>query len=246
VANIRRKPLGALRAKLFRRVLDYALRALMARDNERYLMDRSSFTTKQGLLEVNRRLRERGLLDGERDFYFLSRDELYGLLRGQRDDLPLLQAKIEARQRDFDRFNRRETVPPPYLHRGRGQDLDDAPAAGVDGMFQGVGTSRGRVTGTARVVKGLDEIGRVRNGEILVCNSTDPGWTPVFIVISGIVLESGGMLAHGSCLSREYGIPAVQVSRAMSLIPDGATVTVDGDTGRVTILDEEPAGAVTS
>jgi phosphoenolpyruvate synthase/pyruvate phosphate dikinase len=83
----------------------------------------------------------------------------------------------------------------------------------------------------------------VKNREILVTNSTDPGWTPVFLVISGIVLETGGMLAHGSCLAREYGFPAVQVANAMRRIPDGATITVNGDTGEVTILDE-PGGAV--
>jgi pyruvate,water dikinase len=64
----------------------------------------------------------------------------------------------------------------------------------------------------------------------------------VFLVIGGIVLETGGMLAHGSLLAREYGFPAVQVGAATELIPDGALITVDGDTGLVTI-DEEPEAA---
>jgi len=59
----------------------------------------------------------------------------------------------------------------------------------------------------------------------------------VFAVISGIVTETGGLLSHASCLSREYGLPAVQLSKAMKLIPDGATVTINGDTGVVTIAD---------
>ena len=73
--------------------------------------------------------------------------------------------------------------------------------------------------------------GTIKEGEILVTNSTDPGWTPVFMVISGIVLETGGMLAHGSCLAREYALPAVQIENAMQLIPDGAFVTINGDKG---------------
>ena len=80
----------------------------------------------------------------------------------------------------------------------------------------------------------LDEIGRVQAGDILVCQATDPGWTPVFLVIGGLVLETGGMLAHGSCLSREYGLPAVQVRNAMNLIEDGALISVDGAKGTVT------------
>jgi pyruvate,water dikinase len=49
------------------------------------------------------------------------------------------------------------------------------------------------------------------------------------------------MLAHGSCLSREYGLPAVQVADATNLIPDGATITVDGDTGSVSVVEGEAA-----
>jgi len=93
------------------------------------------------------------------------------------------------------------------------------------------------------VVKELKHIGVVKEGDILVTNSTDPGWTPVFLVIKGIVLETGGMLAHGSCLAREYGFPAVQVASAMSRIPDGATISINGDTGEVTLLDAAGDGA---
>ena len=57
----------------------------------------------------------------------------------------------------------------------------------------------------------LADMGQVKEGDILVTNSTDPGWTPVFTLLSAIVLETGGMLAHGSLLAREYGFPAVQI-----------------------------------
>jgi pyruvate,water dikinase len=92
---------------------------------------------------------------------------------------------------------------------------------------------------TARIIKTLDEIGRLRPGEILVCIATDPGWTPVFVVVCGIVLETGGMLAHASCLAREYGLPGVQLPGALRMIPEGATITVNGDTGEVLVIDDE-------
>jgi pyruvate,water dikinase len=101
-----------------------------------------------------------------------------------------------------------------------------------------MGTSKGRYTGRARIIASQKEIGKVQKGEILICPATDPGWTPVFMVISGLVLETGGMLAHGSLISREYGIPAVQIVNAMKRIPDGALITVDGNSGKVTIEDE--------
>ena len=109
---------------------------------------------------------------------------------------------------------------------------------GADGALRGFGTSRGEVTGRARIVRNMTEIGRVEKDDILICNSTDPGWMPVFPLIKGLVLETGGMLAHGACLSREYGLPAVQLRNAIQLITDGAMIKVNGDSGEILILDE--------
>ena len=105
-------------------------------------------------------------------------------------------------------------------------------------MLRGKTTSTGKVTGTARVVNELSQIGRVKQGEILIVHATDPGWTPVFMLIKGIVLETGGLISHGALLAREYGLPGVQIDGALRLIPDGATITLDGDLGVVIIHDE--------
>jgi pyruvate,water dikinase len=96
------------------------------------------------------------------------------------------------------------------------------------------------VVGTARIVPTQKDIGKVQKGEILVCHATDPGWTSVFMVAKAAIFETGGLLAHCSCISREYGIPAVQIVGATKLIEDGATIEVNGDTGQVRVL--APAG----
>ena len=151
---------------------------------------------------------------------------------------------MRGRRRQFERFHAKQYLPPLYLRDGEEYREDAEVATVQDGaLLAGIGTSRGTVTGTARVVHDLKDIGRVRAGEILVTNSTDPGWTPVFAVISGLVLETGGMLAHGSCLSREYGLPAVTVANATRRIPDGATITVDGGSGRVSLVAAEDLSA---
>ena len=72
--------------------------------------------------------------------------------------------------------------------------------------------------------------------DLLICNATDPGWMPVFPLIKGLVLETGGMLAHGSCLAREYGLPAVQLRNAIRLIDDGALIRVNGDSGEIMVM----------
>jgi phosphoenolpyruvate-protein kinase (PTS system EI component) len=64
----------------------------------------------------------------------------------------------------------------------------------------------------------------------------------VFMLLSGIVIETGGVLSHAVCLSREYGLPAVQLKGARKSIPDGATITINGATGEVTVLDDTPDG----
>ncbi|MGE0860766.1 MAG: PEP-utilizing enzyme, partial [Gammaproteobacteria bacterium] len=109
--------------------------------------------------------------------------------------------------------------------------VDDHPGEGL----RGLGTAVGRTTGIARVVPNIDAIGRVQKGDILVTNSTDPGWAPVFAIIGGLVLETGGLLAHGACLSREYGLPSVLLRHAMQRIEDGALITIDGASGVVSI-----------
>jgi pyruvate,water dikinase len=237
VANIRRGPLGSVKAEAFTLVHAWLLKFLIVRDDERYYIDRSTWSAKRAFGEISRRLRERGVLQTERDHFFLARTELYDVLR-RGEATPLDKAKIAGRMRDFDRLSARQAKLPVYLQGGRPAQLSGEP---TEGNLNGIGTSHGTVTGRARVLHSVKEIGRVARGDILVTNHTDPAWTPVFLVICGIVLETGGMLAHGSLLAREYGLPAVQVAGATDLIPDGALITVDGDTG-VVHIDEDPTG----
>jgi phosphohistidine swiveling domain-containing protein len=240
IANIESKTLGRLKAEAFKLVYDYVQRFIPARDDERDYADRYAYAWRRGFLEVGRRLTDRGLLAEKNDIFFLSRDEVYRLLGGNTLYHELTLSKIAARRRDFQRYYDREVTLPAYLQRDRPALLGTTQSSAT-GMFRGTATSRGTTTGTARIVKRLKDIGRVNAGEILVCNSTDPGWTPVFLVIAGIVTETGGINSHASCLSREYGFPSVQLADAMQLIPDGATITVDGDTGVVHLLDDAPA-----
>jgi pyruvate,water dikinase len=105
-------------------------------------------------------------------------------------------------------------------------------------VLVGLAASRGQVTGVARVVMTPQEAVDIRPGEILVTRATDPGWTPVFSVIGAAVIEIGSTLSHAAIVAREYGLPAVvNIPQATRLIRDGQTIRVDGDAGRVTLLD---------
>ncbi|WP_458108094.1 PEP-utilizing enzyme [Arthrobacter sp. R3-55] len=107
-------------------------------------------------------------------------------------------------------------------------------------ILTGVGASTGTTQGPARLIHGPDEFSRFRSGDVLVCRTTDPAWTPLFGMASAVVTQSGGMLSHAAIVAREYGIPAVLgVRDALELLTDGGLVAVDGAQGTVTVADSK-------
>ena len=102
----------------------------------------------------------------------------------------------------------------------------------------GYAASPGVAEGLARVVRDVNEIGTVQQGEVLVCSVTAPSWGPVFPKIAAAVSDIGGMMSHAAIVAREYGLPAVVgTGHATKLIKTGDRVRVDGDNGTVTISD---------
>jgi pyruvate, water dikinase len=147
-----------------------------------------------------------------------------------------------------------EWVPPPAL--GAVPDVINDPtvqllwgvtadrlrawASGGDdeGGVRGYPASPGVAEGLARVLRDVNEIGTVQQGEVLVCSVTAPSWAPVFPKIAAAVSDIGGMMSHAAIIAREYGLPAVVgTGHATKQIKTGDRVRVDGDTGIVTILD---------
>jgi len=104
-------------------------------------------------------------------------------------------------------------------------------------VLNGAAASPGVIEGIARVVRSVDQIGDVRDGEILVCGSTSPAWAPIFSKIKATVTDVGGVMSHAAIVAREYGLPAVVgTGRATAAIRTGQTIRVDGSEGTVTVL----------
>ena len=113
---------------------------------------------------------------------------------------------------------------------------DVSPDAAV---ITGLGASAGQVSGRARVILSLKEAGEVQKDEILVTRYTDPSWTPLFSLISAVVIEEGGSLSHAAVVARELGICAVtQVKHATKLIRTGDLILVDGSTGQIQKIEQ--------
>ena len=113
-----------------------------------------------------------------------------------------------------------------------------ATEAGDGAEIHGAAASSGVVEGVARVLHSVNDIGQIRDGEILVCPVTAPSWAPVFGKIKAAVSDIGGTMSHAAIVAREYGMPAVVgTGHATKRISTGQRVRVDGDRGTVTILD---------
>jgi rifampicin phosphotransferase len=105
-----------------------------------------------------------------------------------------------------------------------------------EGALVGQPASPGRASGPVRIVRGPEDFGRFQAGEVLVAQSTTPGWTPLLSRAVAVVTDSGSLAAHASLIAREYGIPAVVATHdATSRLADGRRVTVDGSAGFVDI-----------
>ena len=91
--------------------------------------------------------------------------------------------------------------------------------------------------GVVRIVKSLDEIGSVQQGDVLVTDMTDPDWEPVMKRAAAIVTNRGGRTCHAAIIARELGVPAVVgCNDATTALTDGSHVTVscaEGDTGYI-------------
>jgi len=190
------------------------------------------------LRELGRRLVAAGVIDQPDDVFWLHRDEVLGD-RGDR-----LADRVQDR-RMLWRGQRRAT-PPQVLPQGSLWERllkGTLPATSTDqtgNVLSGTGASVGQVTGTARVLAGPRDFGRMQPGDVLIASITTPAWTSLFAMASAVVTDIGGPLSHSSIVAREYGIPAVLGTNvATRRIPDGSRVHVDGDAGTVTLLDGE-------
>jgi phosphohistidine swiveling domain-containing protein len=234
-----------LRRRLFRILLGWAQRFGPDREEALFYIGAGWPTLRRLALELGRRLTERGSLLAEGDVFFLDTSEIEAAIAartGVRPDLARL-----ARERRELRESRKRLHPPPVVppdHKPRLGPFDmsawetqrrNEPDGAV---LRGFAVSPGRVSAPASVIRSPADFSEMEPGTILVCSTTTPAWTPLFSQARGLVTDVGGVLAHGSIVAREYGIPAVLgTGTATTRIRSGQTILVDGDAGTVTLVD---------
>ncbi len=101
-------------------------------------------------------------------------------------------------------------------------------------ILEGLGASPGIAYGEAKLVSDASELGKVKNGDILVAVMTTPDMVPAMKRAAAIVTDEGGLTCHAAIVSRELGCPAVVGTRkATEVLTDGMKITVDGEKGLV-------------
>jgi pyruvate,water dikinase len=220
-------------------------------DHHFYIDQGANARVRLVLMAVGRKLVEAGRLDQPDDVMFLRYNELRGLI-GSADAIPAreLIATRRAEREAAKALQPRDwvgTVTPsqlafPYLVNWGYPDRFYQRQSDDQRIITGIAGSPGTIEGIARVVRTVDEFDEVRDGDILVCQMTNPAWVVLFTKIGGLVTDTGGTTSHPAVLAREFGIPAViGTSVATQRIATGDRVRVDGSAGRVEILRAESA-----
>ena len=224
-------------------------------DHHFYIDQGANAHVRLVLIEIGRKLVAAGRLDRPDDVMFLRYNELRALIGSgsaiaAREIVAARRLEREAAQRLHPRDWIGTATPSqlafPYLVNWGYPDRFHQTQSDDQRIITGLGASPGTIEGIARVVRTIDEFDEVRDGDILVCQMTNPAWVVLFTKIAGLVTDTGGTTSHPAVLAREFGIPAViGTSVATQRIVTGDRLTVDGTTGRVEIL-RDGAGDATA
>ncbi|MEM9565419.1 MAG: PEP-utilizing enzyme [Actinomycetota bacterium] len=192
------------------------------------------------LHEIGRRCVADGTMNDHRDFGLMTRPELLDFAHGR------AAVPTEELQRRAELMAEVAGLQEPFLFHGGRPEMSTYPrrdavetvAVEAGEVMQGVPGCPGTYRGTARVVLDSHDPTALSPGDILVAPITDPSWTPLFVPAGAVVVDVGAPLSHAIIVSRELGIPCVvSATDATKRIPDGATIEVDGDTGKVSIVE---------
>lgn len=210
-----------------------AQRYVLLREEQRFLWQRTLALQRRLVTGLGDALAQGEHLDRAGDVFFLTLAELRQAASGT-----LSAGGRTARQRRLAHadLQREHTLAPSlsYPEFLRGDTPLPSTSAGRNSTLRGRPVSPGIARGLVRVIRSPGDFEKLRPGDILVTASPDPGWTPVFGIIAGLVMERGGQLSHGAVVAREYGLPAVAgLSGATTQFRDGEWILVDGRTGVV-------------
>jgi pyruvate,water dikinase len=200
------------------------------RENGKHFYLKSTAKMKDQLSVIAQQLVRQGYMKHGRDIYFLALRDIQKISKGELKRIDVMKT-INRRKRQWNEYRRAEV--PDIIYESGERVTTSVKASKI---LSGEPLSAGKIKARARIIRDFSEVQKLKQGEILVTHHADPGWTPLFTIASGLIIEVGGVICHAAMVARELGIPALSVTGATSLIRNGSIVELDADEGRVILL----------
>jgi len=237
--NLRISPLKKF---ILKKTISYAKKFIRLRENLRYERTKVFGMVRKIMKKMGVYLKEENIIVHERDVFYLTIDEIFGLIDGALIDTDLKKL-IDLRKEKYKEYEEEAVLPDRFLTRGfLGENFHYEDLTGNEqedkNILRGTGCSKGVVKGKVKIV--LNPMNtEVEDGDIVVTKSTDPSWVMVFPLLKGLIVEKGSLLSHSAIISREMNIPAiVGVQGATTALKTGDFVQFDGSTGIIKKLEE--------
>ena len=234
--------INPIKKYLLKKTLFYAKKFIRLRENLRYERTKVFGTVRKIMKKMGVHLKNNNLINNEKDVFYLTVDEIFGLVDGSIIDVDLKKL-IELRKEEYKKYQTEAILPDRFLTRGfLGENFYYEDLTGNsqldENTLQGTGCSKGIVKGKVKIV--LNPMNtQVEDGDIIITKSTDPSWVMVFPLLKGLIVEKGSLLSHSAIISREMNIPAiVGVQGATSILKTGDMVQFDGSTGIIKKLND--------
>lgn len=231
IEAVRRKK-GRLRGKIIEVLCKSQKNLASLRETPKFFIVRTLAIIRDSLIVIGDYLKSIGVIESTSDVFYIKLNELCDVIEAEK---PIHELVVE-RKAVYLLEMQRLRVPRVITSEG---DTYYSPKQSDDSGISGSPVSPGTVEGLVRVLL-TPTSDKLNPGEILVCQATDPSWTPLFLAAGGLVMEVGGLMTHGSVVAREYGIPAVVgVRDATTRLKTGQRIRVDGEFGVITLLTKE-------
>jgi len=188
--------------------------------------------------DLGTELADLSVLKEPEDVFFLTRAELRQVVSG---DLPDPAALVAYRREQREMYENGDipitfTGDPVLTVPETAVATDAATGAAIPTVVElsGAAAGGGVVRGRARIVLDSNEEVEFEQDDILVCRFSDPSWTPLFLMASGVVIDIGSFSSHGAVVARELGIPyVIGTGDGTTKLREKDLIEVDGERGVV-------------
>lgn len=195
---------------------------------------------REYFLALGKHWQQKKYLHSFRDIFFLTQDEIFQIFEGRFYGANLIDV-IDVRKKHFESFKSVKVDTQVKISKpsSLSELVFEEVKVGDGRQFKGLACSQGIVEGEVAIVESPDDIEDL-HGKILVAERTDPGWTPLFALIKGVVIEKGSMLSHSAVIAREMGIPAVLgINQITKALKTGDVIRLDGTNGNIQVIRSE-------